>query len=82
MWSKAFGSENIIKKKAVANKFRNGLALYFKKVYNRQSQLSRRDQVKQWRQWPEVNQLLDILKKISKLELFTEDENYQNWLIK
>ena len=60
--------------KAVANKIRNGLALYFNKVHNRQSQLSRRGRVKQWRQLPEVNQQLDILKKTSKPELFREDE--------
>ena len=30
--------------------------------------------MKQWRQLPEVNQLLDILKKTSKPELFREDE--------
>ena len=47
MWSKAFGSENIMERKAVANKIRNGLALYFNNVYNRQSQLSRQEQVKQ-----------------------------------
>ena len=74
MWSKAFGSENIMERKAVANKIRNGLALYFNNVYNRQSQLSRRERVKQWRQLPEVNQLLDILKKTSKPELIEEDE--------
>ena len=74
MWSKAFGSENIMERKSVANKIRNGLALYFNNVYNRQSQLSRREQVKQWRQLPEVNQLLDILKKTSKPEIFREDE--------
>ena len=74
MWSKAFGSENIMERKAVANKIRNGLALYFNNVYNRQSQLSRRERVKQWRQLPEVNQLLDILKKTSKPELIGEDE--------
>ena len=67
MWSKAFGSENIMERKAVANKIRNGLALYFNNVYNRQSKFSRQEQVKQWRQLPEVNQLLDILKKTSKL---------------
>ena len=43
MWSKAFGSENITQRKAVANKIRNGLALYFNNIYNRQSQLSRRE---------------------------------------
>ena len=43
MWSKAFGSENIMKKKPVANKIRNGLALYFNDIYNRQIQLSRRE---------------------------------------
>ena len=74
MWSKAFGSENIMERKAVANKIRNGLALYFNNVYNRQSQLSRRERVKQWRHLPEVNQLLDILKKTNKPELFREDE--------
>ena len=41
MWSKAFGNENIMEIKAVANKMRNGLALSFNKVYNGQSQLSR-----------------------------------------
>ena len=41
MWSKAFGSENIMQRKAVANKIRNGLALYFNNICNRQSQLSR-----------------------------------------
>ena len=46
MWSKAFGSENM-ERKVVANKIRNGLALYFNNVYNRQSQLSRQKQVKQ-----------------------------------
>ena len=75
----------------MANKIRNGLALYFSNVYNRQSQLSRQEQVEQWRQLPEVNQLLDILKKTSKPEFFREDEknfyheqkkNYQNWLFK
>ena len=68
MWSKAFGSENIMESltKSVANKIRNGLALYFNNVYNRKSQLSRQERVKQWRQLPEVNQLLDILKKTSK----------------
>ena len=30
--------------------------------------------MKQWRQLPEINQLLDILKKTSKPELFREDE--------
>ena len=65
MWSKAFSSETIMKRKAEANKIRNRLVLYFNKVYNRQSQLSRQDQVKKWRQLPEVNQLLDILKKTS-----------------
>ena len=74
LWSKAFHSENIMERKAVANKIRNGLALYFNNVYNRQSQLSRRERVKQWRQLPEVNQLLDILKKTSKPELIEEDE--------
>ena len=44
MWSKAFGSENIIERKAVANKIRNVLALCFKNVL---SQLSR-ERVKQW----------------------------------
>ena len=59
-------------KKAVANKIRNGLALYFNNVYNRQSQLSRWEQVKQSRQLPEINQLL-----ANKPELFREDEiNY------
>ena len=66
MWSKAFGSENIIERKAVANKIRNGLALYFNNVYNRQSQLSRQEQMKQWRQLREVKQLLDN-KQTSKL---------------
>ena len=72
MWSKAFGSENIMERKAVVNKIRNVLALYFKKVL---SQLSR-VQVKQWRQLqvPEVHQLLEILKKTSKPEYFREDE--------
>ena len=74
MWSKAFGNENIMEIKAVVNKMRNGLALYFNKVYNRKSQLSRWEWVKQWRQLPEINQLLDILKKTSKPELFREDE--------
>ena len=74
MWSKAFGSENIMERKAVAKKIRNGLAPSFNKVYNRQSQLSRREQVKQWRQLPEVNQQLDTLKETSKPELFREDE--------
>ena len=55
-----------MERKAVANKIRNGLALYFNNVYNRKSQLSRQERVKQWRQLPEVNQLLDILKKTSK----------------
>ena len=36
MWSKAFGSEKIVKR-TVANKIRIGLALYFNNVYNRQS---------------------------------------------
>ena len=35
MWSKAFGSENIIERKAVAKKIGNVLALYFNNVYNR-----------------------------------------------
>ena len=72
MWSKAFGKENIMERKAVVNKIRNVLALYFKKVL---SQLSR-VQVKQWRQLqvPEVHQLLEILKKTSKPEYFREDE--------
>ena len=74
MWSKTFGSENIMGRKSVTNKIRNGLALYFNKVYNRQSQLSRLEQVKQWRQLSKVNQLLDILKRTSKPELFREDE--------
>ena len=74
MWSKAFGSENIMGRKSVTNKIRNELALYFNKVYNRQSQLSRLEQVKQWRQLSKVNQLLDILKRTSKPELFREDE--------
>ena len=71
MWSKAFGSENIIERKAVANKIRNVLALCFKNVL---SQLSR-ERVKQWRQLqvPEVQQLLEIL-KTSKPEYFREDE--------
>ena len=30
--------------------------------------------MKQWRQLPKINQLLDILKKTSKPELFREDE--------
>ena len=72
MWSKAFGSENIIERKAVANKIRNVLALCFKNVL---SQLSR-ERVKQWWQLqvPEVQQLLEILKKTSKPEYFREDE--------
>ena len=72
MRSKAFGSENIIERKAVANKIRNVLALCFKNVL---SQLSR-ERVKQWRQLqvPEVQQLLEILKKTSKPEYFREDE--------
>ena len=72
MRSKAFGSENIIERKAVANKIRNVLALCFKNVL---SQLSRQ-RVKQWRQLqvPEVQQLLEILKKTSKPEYFREDE--------
>ena len=74
MWSKAFGREKIMGRKSVANKIRNGLALYFNKVYNRQSQLSSLEQVKQWRQLSEVNQLLDILKRTSKSELFRENE--------
>ena len=44
MWSKAFGSENIMERKSVANKIRNRSALYFNNVYNRQSQVSRRKQ--------------------------------------
>ena len=32
MWSKAFGSEHILERKAVANKVRNALAVYFNKV--------------------------------------------------
>ena len=55
MWSKAFGNENIIERKAVAKKIGNVFALYFNNVYNRQSQLSRQERVKQWRQLPEVN---------------------------
>ena len=43
IWSKAFGSEKIMERKAVANNIRNGLALYFNNVYNRQSQLSRQE---------------------------------------
>ena len=74
MQSKAFRRENIMERKAVANKIRNGLTLYFNNVYNRQSQLSRRERVKQWRQLPEVNQLLVILKKTSKPGLFRDDE--------
>ena len=74
MQSKAFCRENIMERKSVANKIRNGLALYFNNVYNRQSQLSRRERVKQWRQLPEVNQLLVILKKTSKPGLFRDDE--------
>ena len=46
MWSEAFGSENM-ERKVVANKISNGLAMYFNNVYNRQSQLSRQEQVKQ-----------------------------------
>ena len=42
MLSKAFGNENM-ERKVVANKIRNGLALYFNNVYNRQSQLSRQE---------------------------------------
>ena len=57
-----------MKRKAVANKIVNGLALYFNnKVYNRQSELSRQQQVKKWRQLPEVNQLFTP-------KLFREDE--------
>ena len=57
----------------MANKARNELAL-FNKVYNRHSQLSRVEGVKQWRHLPEVNlnQLLDIMKKTMKPELFRE----------
>ena len=36
MWSKALGSENIMERKAVANKIKNGLALCFNNVYDRQ----------------------------------------------
>ena len=63
MWSKDFGCGNIMERKDVANKIRNVLALYFKNIYNRESQLSRQ-QVKQWRQLqvPEEHQLLDIMK--------------------
>ena len=70
---------------AVANKIRNGFALCFNNVYNRQSQ--EQEWLKKWRQLPEVNQPLDILKKTSKPELIREDEKnfmmnriYQIWL--
>ena len=58
----------------MANKARYELAL-FNKLYNRHSQLSRLEGVKQWRHLPGVNlnQLLDILKKTMKPELFRED---------
>ena len=79
MWSKAFGSENIMKRKAVAHKIRNGLAWNFNQVYNRKSQLTKREQVKLWRQLPKVKRLLDILKKTSKPELFREDEKNFYW---
>ena len=36
-----------MERKAVANKMRNALALYFNNIYNRQSQLSRQECVKQ-----------------------------------
>ena len=72
LWSKAFRSENIMERTAVANKIRNGFALYFNNVYNRQSQ--EQEWLKKWRQLPEVNQPLDILKKTSKPELIREDE--------
>ena len=59
----------------MANKDRNELAL-FNSVYNRHSQLSRLEGVKQWRHLPEVNlnQLLEILKKTMKPELFRGDQ--------
>ena len=38
LWSKAFHSENIMERKTVANKIRNGLALHLNNVYNSQSQ--------------------------------------------
>ena len=73
MWSKAFGSENIMERKALANKSEMDWHC-ISVTFITDSQLSRREQVKQWRQLPEVNQLLDILKKISKPEVFREDE--------
>ena len=49
------------------------------KVYNRRSQLTKQEQVKLWRQLPKVKQLLDILKKTGKPELFREDEKNFYW---
>ena len=73
MWSKTFGSENIMGRKSVTNKIRNGQhCISIKFIID--SQLSRLEQVKQWRQLSKVNQLLDILKRTSKPELFREDE--------
>ena len=40
------------------------------------NQLSRWEWVKQWTELHEINQLLDVLKKTSKPELFRDDENF------
>ena len=40
------------------------------------NQLSRWEWVKQWTELHEINQLLDVLKKTSKPELFRDDEHF------
>ena len=75
IWSKAFGSENVLERKAVSNKIRNALSVYFNKVLcNRRSQTTKRERLNEWRWSPEANQLLDILNKGCKPDEFAADE--------
>ena len=77
---KAFGLENVAPRTTVAKKIRAGLESHFNSIlYKRSSALSKRERLRQWKEPPKVNCLLDILKSISDPNSFDKNEKLFNF---
>ena len=74
IWVKTFGLENIAPHATVAKTIWVELKSHFNSVLcKRRSTLSKREQLWQWREFPKVNCLLDMLKGISDPNSFNEN---------
>ena len=75
IWVKAFGLENVAPRITVVKKIRSGLESHFNSVLCKgRSTLSKRERLRQWRESPNVNCLLDILKTTSDPKKFDDNE--------